>query len=893
MRLYRALLYLYPQRFREEYAEELCRAFAERAREMSSVRRAVAALADVLPNAIAAHWDVLRHGTAVGTTWPAYGSDIRFAFRQIAATPLLSSVIVSVLALGIGINAGLLTVIDTYAWQPAPGIPRDASLARLLPVSKRQGDGRIAETTLSYPELLDLRTRRDVFADVAGWTAGTAAVDFGAGPETLRVWYTTGNFFRLLRVPLAAGSGFPDDVDRTSAPIAIITHSLWQTRFGGSTDAIGKTIRVMNQPLTIVGVAPLRFSGIDAQNFGQPAIWVPLGARTLLEPDAERNTFARGTTILRTVARLAQGVSPDDIEHRVAPLAAHLAQSEPTTHADLAIRGERLTGLRPSGDRMEALAAVFLVATLIVVITCTNVSALLLGRAAARRREIAIRLALGATRRRVIRQLFTESLVFAVCGALLSLALYLPSMKVAYAMMPNIVYGLAPQPATFLYAALFAGVATIVFGLAPALHATNADIGEAMKNSGSAAIRRSRLQALFVIIQLACSQPVLVVTSLVLADIRATVNNDAGRAPASVMTMSWVMHRSETEDAEVAARGAIRSSATNLRELETIRERVKLVPGVVRAAVTSRGMAQASVVRSRREETFQLPDGGTSARLRSLYVSAEYFDALEIPLRRGRAITSDDDRPGSVAIVVNEAAADALWPRENPIGKRLLRRVEPEGRSRPFEVIGVVGKAPYDASQPDPMVFAPLSTAESGWLADFTVRTAGDARAYLPRIRAAVREIEPYIALGEATTLAEQYEGQRRDALQSNAAAFAIGAAALLLASLGLYAIIAHAVAQRTREIGVRLAMGASPARVVKQFFGDGVRISAIGLAIGLPATVIAIRVIKASVLGFTVQNVAAVMVVVPVLLGVAAFASWLPARRAARVDPLIALRAE
>jgi putative ABC transport system permease protein len=313
----------------------------------------------------------------------------------------------------------------------------------------------------------------------------------------------------------------------------------------------------------------------------------------------------------------------------------------------------------------------------------------------------------------------------------------------------------------------------------------------------------------------------------------------------------------------------------------------------VRAAVSSQGMPQSSVVRSRRSETFGLANGGTPTRLRSLYVSADYFDALEMPVRRGRPISEDDDRPGSPAIVVNESAAAALWPGENPIGKRIMRRVEPEGLAQPFEVVGVVGQAQYESPNTDPLVFAPLATAESGWLADFTVRTVGVARAYVPPIRAAVREIEPYIALGDVTTLAERHEGQRREATLSNAAAFAIGVAALLLASLGLYAIIAHAVAQRTREIGVRLAMGASPTRIVKHFFGDGIRVSAIGLAIGLPATVIAIRVIKASLLGFTVHNVVAVMVVVPVLIGVAMLASWLPARRAARVDPLIALRAE
>jgi putative ABC transport system permease protein len=262
-------------------------------------------------------------------------------------------------------------------------------------------------------------------------------------------------------------------------------------------------------------------------------------------------------------------------------------------------------------------------------------------------------------------------------------------------------------------------------------------------------------------------------------------------------------------------------------------------------------------------------------------------------LARGRAFGAEDDPAGSIAVVVNEAAAATLWPGENPIGRQLERRSDDGRQSTPLEVIGVVGPAPYEGPTPDAMVYAPLSTASSGWDSKIAVRTTGDARAFLPELRAAVREVEPYAALGDIATLAEQYESQRREAVESNAGAFAVGIAALLLASLGLYAIIAFAVAQRTREIGVRLAMGASPARVVRHFFRDGVRVSAIGLAIGLPATVIGIRVVKASVLGFTIHSAASVIVVVPVLIAVAAVASWLPARRAGRVDPLIALRAE
>jgi hypothetical protein len=264
-----------------------------------------------------------------------------------------------------------------------------------------------------------------------------------------------------------------------------------------------------------------------------------------------------------------------------------------------------------------------------------------------------------------------------------------------------------------------------------------------------------------------------------------------------------------------------------------------------------------------------------------------------MPLVRGRAIGAEEDHPGSNAVVVNQAAAELLWPGDDPVGKRLTRRTGDAGPSTALEVIGLAGIAPYDKQDATPMVFAPLSTAASGWMSAIAVRTSGDARPYVAPIRAAIRELEPYAAVGNVITLAERYAGQRREELQSNAAAFAVGIAALLLASLGLYAIIAFAVTQRTREIGIRLAMGSTPRGIVRHFFRSGLIVSAIGLAIGLPITIAGIYVVKASLIGFTLQNVAAVMIVIPVLIAVAALASWLPARRAGRVDPVIALRTE
>jgi predicted permease len=820
--------------------------------------------------------------------------DIRFAFRQIGRTPLFSGVIIAVIALGIGINAGLLTFLNAYAWQPAPGIASDRRLVRLTPSASSATSARPRAVGLSYPDIQDLRNQRAIFADVAAWRTTRLATDFGNGAEPVSVVYTTANYFRVLRVALAAGAGYSSDA--TAEPVVVIGHSLWTTHFAGSPDVIGKTIRVMNQPFTIVGVAPPRFSGVNTSSQGNATIWMPFGAAALVEPAIRDVLVRREATRLLAVARLASGVDAGDVDRLASPLASRIARDEPTAHRAFSISVERLTGMASDrGDTTESIVGVLLVAALIVVITCTNVSALLIGRAVSRRREIGVRLSLGATRLRIIRQMLTESLVFAVAGGGLALLLYVVSVKVAYATLPELEFGLQPEPATFLFAAIFAIVTTIAVGLAPALHASRVGVGEVIKNSGAQAIGRARLQATFVVVQLACSQPVLVLTSLVLVNLRAAATSAADEAPASVVAMDSELRPPTLNAGELTQ--AVRDSAarTNRATYELMRRRLREIPGVQSVAMSTGAGTQ----------LFEAPDAGTRADIQQVHVSAGYFETLGIPVMRGRPIGVADDRAGFTGVVVNEETARRLWPGENPIGKRLVRheRADPpdgvvlnsaRGSPSALEVIGVSGSLSYQGNRTTPMLFAPMANAASLWSASIEVRTAGDnARAVVPAIRAAMREVDPLATVGDVATLAERYKSRAREETLSNAGAFAVGVAALLLASLGLYAIIAFGVAQRTREIGIRLAVGATSGDVVRQFLRNGLEVTAIALAIGLPLTVAGIRLVEASVVDFSPRKVAAVMLVVPVLVAIAALASWLPARRAGRVDPLVALRSD
>lgn len=825
--------------------------------------------------------------------------DVRFALRQIARTPLFSGVVIAVIALGIGVNAGLLTTLNRFVWRPAPGIEQTSRLVRLNATAVRGETDRSSGVPLSYRDVQDLRAVPEAFTDVAAWQPRTLAADFGAGTQSVMTSYATANYFRVLGVPMVAGAGFPVWADTATDAIVVISHSLWISHFAGRADAIGTTIRVMHRPFTLVGVAPPLFAGVNVANMGQDAIWIPLGARALLEPDAPF-LVDRDAMSLQAAGRLADGVAPRAVERLTAPLAMRIAREDPDAHRGFAIHAERLTGMRRgNSDRTETEAAFFLAAVLIVAITCTNVSALLLGRAVSRRREIGVRLSLGATRFRVVRQMLTESLVLAVAGALLALALYVAAVRVVQATIPEVAHVLAIEPATFGFAGLFAVVTTLVFGLAPALHASRAGIGEVIKESAGHAIGRSRLQASLIVLQLACSLPVLVITSLVLAGLRAAAGESP--APASVVTMSAGLHRLAAPGQTSAERLDAAGAAT-VPVFSRVRRRLEDIPGVASAAISA-GSGRTAFEAARA--------GGAGERivmtLQQVHVSAGYFATLGVPIVRGRAIGRDEDRAGSLAVVVSEDAARRLWPGEDPIGKRLFRRprvvaTEPyrvQGASRApeetaLEVIGVATTPTYDEDRLTPRVFTAFANAGSLCCVTVAVRSAEPAaRPLVPQIRAAIREVDPFATAGMIATLAEQHARRERETALSHLAALGVGVATLLLASLGLYAIIAFAVAQRTREIGVRLAVGATPADVVRHFFRHGVAVTGIALAVGLPVTIAGIRVAEASVLGFNPEHVGAVVLVVATLTLIAAVASWLPARRAALVDPLVALRSE
>jgi hypothetical protein len=522
------------------------------------------------------------------------------------------------------------------------GIEPDDRLVRLTPMAARGQGNHVGEVSLSYAELQQLREQRQVFADVAAFQSADLGVDLGGGTEVVLVTYASDNYFRSLRVATTAGTALPDGGERLASAVVVIGHSIWMNDFGGSSDAIGKTIRVMNVPFTIVGVAPPRFVGVDVDQLGKAAIWIPLGARALIDPKAGGDPTAPNAFRLSGFARLARGVKVGDVMGMAAPLAAHFARENSQLNSRYEIRAEPLNGMTVN-DRgtKELMAAFFIVIGLIVVITCTNVSALLLGRAVARRREIGVRLSLGATRFRLVRQMLTESLVHALAGALLAMVLYIVSMKIAYATIPELIDGLQPSVTTFAYAAAFAFATTIAFGLAPALHATNADIGQVMKNSGAHAIKTfanpSHLRH-----HPARLQPAGAGRDIVRARGRSRQCADRRRQGSGV----------RCDDVGAAFSAECRRHGSRHQRFESARNaRADSAPrrpdsGVKSAAVTHQGESSGSMrsAPTRPARTRCRRDRCTSRPIK--------FSTTGVPMVRGRPITREDDHRGSAVVVV-------------------------------------------------------------------------------------------------------------------------------------------------------------------------------------------------------------------------------------------------
>jgi predicted permease len=824
---------------------------------------------------------------ARGIQWvEALAGDLRFASRYFARHKATFAVVVAVLALGTGANTMIFSIFQAEFLRPAPAVPYHAAHARVWAQQRATALGRWELRGFTHSELMMLAEGRAVFDEVAAFTAhdvvlgGTATMEArGVGAQ-----FVTSNFFATLRVPLAAGPGFLRQSDETApAATAVIAHAIALQLFGDAASAIGQRILVNEVALQVVGVAPPRFQGA-MRNMENPALWIPLGARADIARVAPR--WLTDSPALFLFARLAPGVSR---EQATALVRQVIARTLPDSAARVGMSRTAdvlaMHALPPGSDRtgmIVMLAAMATIGALILVVGWMSVSSLMVAAAVGRRHEIAVRLSLGASRSRVLRQLITESTVLAVVGGAAGLIMAWWTLTW---MTKTQIHGvdIAPDAGTFAFTLGLAVVTGILFGLSPALHATRGAVAGAMRDSGAGSTGRSRLQRTFVTAQIALSQPLLVLLGTMLAVVIS------GYGPSTPELSRHVIAVGLRPLSRTGGPGQRREAVDPL--VPRIAEHPEVVRAVPDATVFDAGWIVAPGMR-----TIVNVEGAAPG----------WFALVDVPIILGRDVSlADTVETTNLPVVIGSDLARALWAGAHPIGRTVsspvLRGLKED--SLRMTVIGV-----YDATQRLPArtwiggaadsdgVFRVYTAAGKQWRRDrILVRTRGPAASFIPELRRLIRDRAPSLPVSSARTLAQVDAEEYRETLRIAALAGAGGAVALLLASLGLYGVVSLAVRQRTREIGIRIALGANPARVARMFLGSGLRIGVVALLLGLPLSVAALRLALAQglVIGTEVNVWVIGFGVAVTLLTVALAATWIPARRAAYVDPTTTLRVD
>ena len=816
------------------------------------------------------------------------GRDVRFAFRYFARTPLTAATLVLVLALGIGVNSALFSILQALLLRPAPAVPTDDALVRIRGTTFQRTEGSLQSRGLSLLEVNDLATRTGTFAAVAGYATDELVFDAGDGsdPRVVRGHFVTPNFFATLGVRPTLGPGLP--VGRTDdapgAELAVmIGHRLWE-QIGGDSSSIGRVVRLNNMPVRIVGVAPPGFQGPVIES-GNPQFWMLVAARAPLTRSTGHALASRDSALFDAIGRLTPGTTVEQATAVVRVVStAWTPEKKPDENADhssdvVALRG--FTEVTNEGETAMVIALVGIGGLLVLLVVCTNVSALLVGAAVARRREVAIRLSLGASRGRIIRQLLTETSLVALAGGALGLTLYWWIIKLVVWLLGEVPIG--PDLGTVAFTAFAALGTGVVFGLSPALHATRLDVATALKSSGGGTSSRSRLQRGFIVAQIVLTQPLLVGIAMVIG---VVMGEASGQTRSSLKER--VIH------IQFGMYGGAGSRSERVERVAGVMERVAGLPGVDEVMPQSTAFDIGDWrVHSADRGTGPRAQETVRAHLEGAAPGYLTFQGLRVV--RGRdLLPADTLGRGMMAVVVASDFARSFWGAEDPIGRRLemtSRRFTNEMRAA--VVVGV-----FDTTGAPLRGAGRVYTADgSRWRKDvYLVRTRGPGTAVIPAIRQLTRTELPDVPIygNGIATLAQLDRIERNEVMQISAGATAGGLVALLLASIGLYGVVALAVRQRHREIGVRVALGARPQQVIRMFFVSGVRLSMLGTLLGLPLSVVALYVIASQFAESMPLNMPLVGAAIAVsVIGVASLASWIPARRAAVVDPLVAMRAE
>jgi len=824
----------------------------------------------------------IRAGALIDQFW----QDIRYGLRILRNNPGFTLVAVLTLALGIGVNASIFTLFDSVALRPLQ-LPESN---RLLDVYQTM-HGKMHRNVMgginlsSYPEYLDYRDHNEVFASLAAYKPETRAT-LATTREEINGQLATCNYFDVVEVKPALGRGFvPSDCAAANASaVVVLSHSLWENTFGSDPAIVGKVIRMNRVPMTVIGVMPPNFRGtqIIPAEFWAPITMTPsldkLSFRDMLNDD--------DSSWLAMLGRLKDGVSLAQARANLNVIAAQMDGRRPGRKTDVTVNTATLFGRPDMRVVVFSAGSVVLVAVgLVLLIACANIANLMLARAAGRTREIAVRLAMGASRARLVRQLLTESLLIAAAGGGLGLLVSswtAPALvKVLLARIPAggpwFSVSSTPDLRVIAYAAAMTILTGMAFGLAPALQATRNDVNAALKDEGAQTTMQSRgrLRGALIGIQVAVCMVLLVCAGLLLR----------GLAHAQQLDPGFEMNRIGMVNYRLAAQGFTPEQAAAFNR--DMRERVSAVQGVEEVA----DVAAAPLANVHFGATFSEP--GHSERRQMTYdiVGANFFSLVGIPITRGRSFTETEVKNNIPVIVVNEAAARAWWPGQDPIGKRLVAYLR---QKTECEVVGVAKDVELDAigAAHTPFIFLPATAAEQAEIM-LLVRTRVPFDQVASPIREAARKADAELqidVLSLRTNLEDWPLGPARILV---VLAGTLGLLGLALASIGIYGTAAYSISRRVREIGIRMALGARAADVKTMVLRQSMRPVLIGGVIGVLICAAVTRILAKMLFGISPMDAISFVSVAAFLTAVALLASYLPARRAVRVDPMVALRHE
>jgi macrolide transport system ATP-binding/permease protein len=815
-------------------------------------------------------------------------TDLKFALRMLIKTPAFSIVAFLAIALGLGVNTTIFGIINTLLLRPLPVGHVDQVVKVFTTDTHMQGNQQN-----SYLNYVDYAKDNTVFSATGGYAF--AGMGMTRGNETLNVGglMVSGNYFDLLEVKPFLGRGFLPEEDSTpnGHPVAVLGYNFWK-KIGGDTGIIGSTLTLNGRAFSVIGVAPPSFTGVDI-GFA-PDLWVPLAMHEWVNPTGQLWFEKRRALFMSIIARLKPGVSISEAEAQMKTIAKQLEQAYPDVNKErsvklLSLEAAKAQGLGGPGNENIAQNVSLLLlfaAGSILLIACANVANLLLARATTRQREMAVRIALGAGRGRIVRQLLTESVLLAIIGGIggVMLAYWLGDLLLSLVPPTPVPLALNPQPdgRVLLFAFAVALLSGIVFGLAPALQTARWDLTQGLRErasaSGGGGLSRWSLRNLLVIGQIAVSLLLLIGSALFLKAFHSAQAIDPGFRTENLAIL--------TIDPTLA--GYDKTRGTQLTR--TILERIQHDPRVVNADLNQwiplgfGGQGRTILVEGRAENDEH------NRRLANISpITPGYLETMAIPLLRGRKFSEHDcEKSAAQVAIIDETMAKQFWPNDDPIGKRFRFLVDPGM----FEVIGIArnSKALTLGETPVPMTYIPFVDLPDGGIS-FFVHTAGVPGPMLSETHRIVREIDMHVPVIYEKTIRDHMAFALWPSWMGAMILGALGVLALVLASVGVYGVMAYSVSQRTRELGIRMALGAQTGQVLGLVLRQGMLLAAIGLGIGLFGAFGSTRLASSFLYGVNPSDPFIFIGVTSVLAAAALVACYFPARRALKIDPVIALR--